>query len=93
VKQRTNLARSGPLYFKTNNQIISLIEEVRTSELDIAGIRFSRLRPSALFVIDDHGVHRLSIAGANMPRLAFALLAVCAPLQYWLLARRSRHER
>jgi hypothetical protein len=93
VKQRTKLARSGPLYFKTHDRVISLIEEVRTSDLEIAGIRFSRLRPNALFVIDDHGVRRLTITASNMPRLALALLAVCAPLQYWLLAWRSRHER
>jgi hypothetical protein len=73
---------------------ISLVEEARATEHEVSGLRLSRLRPRALFVIDEQGVHRVRFAHANMPKLALALLAVlCAPLQYLLLARRSRRER
>lgn len=74
--------------------MISLVEEARVTEHEVSGLRLSRLRPRALFVIDEQGVQRVRFASATLPKLALALLAMlCAPLQYRLLARRPRHER
>lgn len=87
------MVRSGPIYIRTRTRVISLVEEARVTEHEVSGLRLSRLRPRALFVIDEQGVHRVRFASANMPKLALALLAViCAPLQYRLFARRPGHE-
>jgi hypothetical protein len=94
LKKQTRLDRSGPIYIRTRSRMISLVEEARLTEYEVSGLRLSRLRPRALFVIDEQGVHRVRFASADAPKLALALLAVlCAPLQYWLLARRGGRER
>ena len=94
LKKQTRLDRSGPIYIRTRTGVISLVEEARLTEYELSGYRLSRLRPRALFVIDEQGAHRVRFASANVPKLALALLAViCAPLQYRLLARRGGHER
>jgi hypothetical protein len=94
MKRRTRQARSGPIYIRTDPPALSLVEEVRTTEYDLAGFKLSRLAPSSLFVIDAHGVHRRSFRAANLPGLGFALLlALCAPMRYWLLTRRQPRER
>jgi hypothetical protein len=94
LKKETNSERSGPIFIRTRNGTISLVQEARASELELSGLRLSRLRPRALFVIDERGVRRVRFASANIPKLAIALLAVlCAPLQYLLLARRPRRAR
>ncbi|MEP6774262.1 MAG: hypothetical protein ABJA50_01590 [Chloroflexota bacterium] len=94
MKKHTKLDRSGPVYIGNHSSIISLVEEAHASERELMGVRLSRLRPRALYVIDDQGVRRIRFASANTSKLALALLAVlCAPLQYLLLARRPRGER
>lgn len=94
MKIYTRLDRSGPIYIRTRTGTISLVEEARVTEHEVSVLKLSRQRPRALFVIDEHGVHRVRFASPNMPKLALALLALlCAPLQYLLLARRPKHER
>jgi hypothetical protein len=94
LKKHTTPERSGPVYISTRNGIISLVEEARVSRVELSGVTLARLRPQAVFVIDDLGVRRVRIASSGKTKLFLALLAaLCAPLQYRLLARRPRRGR
>ena len=94
LKKHTTPERSGPIYISTRKGIISLVEEARLTEIEFSGVKLVRVRPNALFIIDEEGVRRVRVAPAGKRQLALALVAVlCAPLQYWLLARRARRGR
>ena len=94
MKKHITPERSGPIYISTRNGIISLVEEASITEVELSGVRLARLRPQAVFVIDDQGVRRVRMGSASKPKLFLALLAaLCAPLQYWLLVRRPGRGR
>ena len=96
--KKTGIVRSAPLYIQTKRGIVTLVEEMVTSEIGTPrGPRLATLRPGVIHVIDDKGVISMPIGSTARHRLLLALAALPAilwtPLQYLWLARRQANDR
>ncbi|MGA7730892.1 MAG: hypothetical protein WCD37_06430 [Chloroflexia bacterium] len=97
LSKKTGTVRGAPLYIQTAHGIVTLVEEMVTSEIGtLRGPRLATLRPAIIHVIDDKGVTSVPVGTSARKRLLLALAAIPAilwtPLQYLWLSRRQANE-
>ena len=84
--------RGRPIYLSSAGRVVSLVPEARLRIVTLPswlGLELQLLSPSALFVIDDRGVMRLSFTPGRRTILTlFAFLAL-GPLFYWFATRKT----
>lgn len=71
--------RSGPIYLETDNGTVTLVKE------GIAPVESSdKIEPTAVYVIDTHGVRKINFPRPNLKRrlLALSILAL-AVFAFW----------
>jgi hypothetical protein len=92
VRRRLVRERGSPIYIRGDSGVIALVPEIGVQEAQMpgtAGLRMRVLIPSAVYVIESDGVHRMAFGRVSVRHVALLLLALAvAPLRYLL----SRHK-
>jgi hypothetical protein len=79
--------RSKPIFVQAGNDTITLVEEVGVREISIGGkFRLGYIGPTAVFVIDNDGVRRISLVKKEERVVGLLLLgSILLPLVNWLV--------
>lgn len=86
MSKPSQLHIGSPIYVQRGEATITLVPEVA-----VTGGPRSRIVPSAVFVIDERGVSRLTIADRRGKVLAaMALSGLLSTLPYFLFSRRAK---